>query len=117
MSTETAGIPAQPGESAPVAPPAASTAREGIMVMLLVDASGRHRDAAPARFACERDDGSPAHTAIEVEMPVAASALKAIAKLKCACGSSLGMVTGARVPTVEGLAASLVIPAATVTGG
>lgn len=68
MTTANAENSSQPGEPAPVAPPAASTAREGIMVMLLVDASGRHRDAAPARLPGGMKSGASSVT-IRVDLP------------------------------------------------
>lgn len=91
----------------------------GISLTIFVDASGKARDASPVKFRCERDDGSPGHLALLVEMPLSAASMARVAKLKCGCGGAMGLVVGERAPQLSELAAQLIVPgaAATVTGG
>jgi hypothetical protein len=97
MTVETAGVPAHPGESAPTASTADATPEAtGLALRVVIEASGTSRDGTPARFRCEKDDGTPAHLALIVETPVGASSFARVAKLRCGCGSSLALVLGAR---------------------
>ena len=95
MTVETAGVPVQTGESAPAAP----TGSEGFTLRIIVEASTGPRDDAPYRFRCESDDGSALHLALTVEMPAPAAALQRVAKLRCACGGTLALVSGSRPRT------------------
>jgi len=53
---------------------------------------------APMRVRCPVDDGTVAHLAFDVRMPApVCNALGALAKLRCACGKALVIVTGPEV--------------------